>query len=100
MDALGEWLAHFDTYTFMVLQEVASEGSSISEEVLEQDNIIPTDDANTTEEPQGEEGDGGGLMPPEDEENEDDDELTTHAPIIVSVGERDLLNPHLDYLGN
>lgn len=74
-DALENWLYNFDTYTFMVKQD-------IDHHHHDHDHDAPS-------------------MSGEEEEDEDEEgerELWS-APITVSVDEHGLLNPHKDYIG-
>ncbi|XP_042231206.1 glutamic acid-rich protein-like isoform X2 [Homarus americanus] len=78
-DALGDWLTQFDTYTFMVKQDV---DSSFDEENTAGDEDILTD----------EEG-----APGEETSTNEEDDHASFAPISVLLSEDGLLNPHLDY---
>ncbi|XP_053652988.1 glutamic acid-rich protein isoform X1 [Cherax quadricarinatus] len=71
-DALGNWLAQFDTYTFMV-----NPGVNSSSDLESDENVVPEADTEET--------------------TATEDEQSSFAPISVSLDEKGLLNPDIDY---
>lgn len=79
-DALGDWLTNFDTYTFMVKEDV----DTIGQDGLGGNSDVVTDDEEAAE---------------ETTISEEYEEQSSYAPITVSLGDRGLLNPHIQYQG-
>lgn len=79
-DAIGDWLTNFDTYTFMVKEDV---DSGIGQNGSEDDDDIVTDEEEVAEE--------------ETTALEEDEEQPSYAPITVSLGDQGLLDPNIDY---